>query len=52
MVSASDLPMAGELYVPGGVKEPYGKPRALSTEEVEEMVKTFAKAARRAVKVS
>ncbi|KAG2449680.1 hypothetical protein HYH02_005209 [Chlamydomonas schloesseri] len=49
-VSASPVGMAGNLYVEGGVKADYEVPRALDTEEVEQLPKDFAAAAQRAIK--
>ncbi|KAG2428686.1 hypothetical protein HXX76_011391 [Chlamydomonas incerta] len=49
-VSASPVGMAGNLYVEGGVKADYEVPRALTTEEVEQLPKDFAASAQLAIK--
>lgn len=49
-VSASEMGMAGTLYVEGGVKKPYEVPRPLALEEIPGIVKNFADAAGTAVK--
>lgn len=50
-LAPSAVAMRGQLYVEGGVKADYETPRAASEEEVAQVVRDFAAAARRAVQV-
>jgi N-ethylmaleimide reductase len=48
-VSASDIPLEGEVTVRNGEKKPYEAPRALTADEIRATVEDFAQAAKNAI---